>query len=75
MKKVYKVFLLILLFVFLSTLNPNNKDLIIKKKNNFFNIKNIVIINNNLIKESVINKNLKNIYNKNIFLIKKSDIE
>jgi len=75
MRKVYKVFLIILLFIFLSTLNPNSEDLVIKKKNNFFNIKNIIITNNNLINEKIITKKLKNIFNKNIFLIKKNDIK
>ena len=75
MKKIYRIVLLLVVFIFLSTYNPKNLDLVTEKNNTFFKIKNIEILNNFLIKNSEIEEKLSNIYNKNIFLIKGSDIE
>ena len=73
MKKFYKIFLLIFVFIFLSTIN--NNILNIKKKNkNYFNIQNIVVSNNTLIEKSLIIKKLDSLYKKNIFLLKKKDV-
>ena len=75
MKKFYRTALLLILFIFLSTFNPTKLNLISKKNDNLFKIKNIEIQNNLLIKENEIEKRLQNIYKKNIFFIREKDIE
>ena len=75
MNKFYRIFLLLTTFIFLSSYNPNKLNLISEKNNKFFKIQNIIITNNYLIKESVINEKLNEVYNKNIFLIKRKDTE
>ena len=75
MKKLYRIVLLILVLIFLSTYSPNKFDLILEKNNTFLKIQKIKIVNNFLIKSSEINEKLSAIYNRNIFSIKKRDIE
>ena len=75
MNKFYRIFLLLTTFIFLSSYNPNKFNLASEKNNKFFKIQNIIIVNNFLIKKSVINEKLVEIYNKNIFLIKRKDTE
>ena len=75
MKKLYRIVLLILVLIFLSTYSPNKSDLILEKSNTFLKIQKIKIVNNFLIKSSEINEKLSTIYNRNIFSIKKEDIE
>lgn len=75
MKKLYRIILLLLIFIFVTTFNPVELNLISKKNNTFFKIDNIQIENNLLIKKNEIEKRIQNIYNKNIFFIKKEDIE
>jgi len=75
MKKNFRIVLLFIVFIFISTFNPNKFNLILEKKNTYFEIENIIIVNNSLIKTNEIKKKLDEIYNKNIFLIKKSDVE
>ena len=75
MKKFYKIFLLFVVFIFLTTYNHIKFDLISEGKYTIFEIKNIEIINNFLINEEEIKKKLGSLLNKNIFLIKRSDIE
>ena len=75
MKKLYKIFLFLIVFIFLSTFNPQELHWISKKKEGLFNIKNIEIENNSLIKEEQIKSKIENIYKKNIFFISRSDIE
>ena len=75
MKKFYRIILLLITLVFLTTYSPGNLDLEIKKKNILFKIKKIEILNNFLIPKHEIDKKLSKIYNKNIFLIKRKDIE
>ena len=75
MKKLYRIVLLILVLIFLSTYSPNKFDLILEKNNNFLKIQKIKIVNNFLIKSSEIKEKLSTIYNRNIFSIKKEDIE
>ena len=60
--------------IFLSTYTPSKFKSEEKKKNLFFNIKNIIILNTSLIKEETVKEKLSGIYNKNIFFVKKSDI-
>jgi len=75
MNKFYRIFLLLIAFIFLSTYNPNKLDLISEKNKIFFKIQNIIIINNFLIEKQALTEKLNQIYNKNIFLIKRNDIE
>jgi len=74
MKKFYKIFLLIISLVFLTTYNPNKSDKNIEN-NIFFKIEKIIISNNFLVKEEEIISKVKKLYNKNILLIKREDIE
>jgi len=75
MKKFYKIFLLIISLVFLTTYNPNKFEENLENKNNFFKIKKIIIINNFLVKKEEIISKIKPLYSKNILLIKRKDIE
>ena len=75
MIKLYRIVLLILVLIFLSTYSPNKFGLILEKNNTFLKIQKIKIVNNFLIKSSEIKEKLSKIYNRNIFLIKKKDIE
>ena len=75
MKKLYRIVLLLIVFIFLSTYNPHRLDLISEENNALFKIQNIEILNNFLVKKSEIKEKLNKIYNKNIFLIKREDIE
>ena len=75
MKKFYRTALLLILLIFLSTFNPIELDLISKKSDALFKIKNIEIKNNLLIDKSELKKKLHNIYKKNIFFIREKDIE
>ena len=74
MKKIYRIFLLLFTLIFLSTYSPSKFKSEEKKKNLFFNIKNIIILNTSLIKEETVKEKLSGIYNKNTFFVKKSDI-
>ena len=65
MKKFYKIFLLIISLIFLTTYNPNKFEENLEQKNNFFRIKKIIILNNSLVKnENVIARYLSGIYYK-----------
>ena len=75
MNKFYKIFLLIISLVFLTTYNPNNLENNLENNNTFFKIEKIIISNNFLVKEKEIISKLKPLYNKNILLIKRKDIE
>ena len=71
MKKFYRTTLLLILLIFLSTFNPIELNLISKKNDMLFKIKNIEIKNNLLIDKSEIKKKLHNIYKKIFFLLEK----
>ena len=75
MKKLYRIILLLIVLIFLSTFNPKEIDLISKENNPLFKIQNIEIRNNFLIKKNEIEEKLSKIYNKNIFFVKRTDIE
>ena len=75
MKKFYKIFLLVIVLTFSSTYNPKESHLNNQKNEPLFQIENIEIKNNFLIKEDEIEKKLKKIYKKNIFFIKINEIE
>jgi len=75
MKKFYKIVLLFLALTFLTTYNPHKFYSPDKKKDFFFKIKNIEIINTNLIDKDKIYKKLLKIYQKNIVFVNRKDIE
>ena len=74
MKKLYKIVALLTAFVFLTTYNPSEFNIFSKNKNFFFKIKNIEILNNNIIDENEIDKKLQHLYGKNILIIERDDI-
>ena len=75
MKKLYRIVLLIIVLIFLSTYSPSEFNLALEKNNAFLKIEKILIVDNFLIKNSKIEEKLSQIYNKNIFLIKRKNIE
>ena len=75
MKKLYRIIILLVAFIFLTTYSPNEFNVFPKKKNLFFKIQNIKIVNNHLIEESKIIGKLTEIYEKNILFIERNDIE
>ena len=75
MKKLYRIIILLAALIFLTTYSPNEFSTFPTKKNFFFKIKNIKIVNNHLIEESKIIEKLAKIYGKNILFIERNDIE
>jgi len=75
MKKLYRIIILLVTLIFLTTYSPNKFSVIPKKKNFFFKIQNIKIVNNHLISEHKIAEKLTQIYNKNILFFNKNYIE
>ena len=59
MKKFYRIVLLLIILVFITTYNPHQLSLISDNKIKFFNIKNISVENNLLIKKTEIEDKLK----------------
>ena len=75
MKKAYRIILLSIVFIFLSSYNPNEFNLNFENKNTFFKIKNIKIVNNILINKKEVESKLTKIYNQNIFFLEKQEIK
>ena len=75
MKKFYRIILLLIVLIFLSTFNTKEFNLISKKSDVLFKIENIEIKNNFLINKNEIKEKLSNIRKENIFFIKRKDIE
>ena len=75
MKKLYRIVLLLLTLVFLTTYSPNKFNFFPKKKDLFFKIQNIEIVNNQIINQNEITEKLAHIYRKNIFSIERNDLE
>ena len=75
MKKFYTIIILLVTLTFLTTYSPNKFNVFPKKKNIFFKISNIEIINNHIINEKEIIEKLAHIYEKNILFIKRNDLE
>ena len=75
MKRFYRIFLLIIVFVFLSTYSPNKFEVDLENNSTFFKIEKIIISNNLLINKDDILTKLNQVYGKNILLIKRKDIE
>ena len=75
MKKLYRVVLLLGALIFLTTYNPTGFNNFPKQKYPFFKIKNIKVVNNNIINEEEILEKLNHIYDKNIIVIKRNDLE
>ena len=75
MKKFYRVIILFIVFIVISTINPRDQETKSNKKNIFFSINEIEIENNDLIDKEKILEKLKRIYGKNILYLKKYEIE
>ena len=75
MKKLYRIIILLAALTFLTTYSPNEFNGFPKKKNFFFKIQNIKIVNNHLIDENRIIEKLTEIYEKNILFVGRNDIE
>ena len=75
MKKFYKIIILLIVLIFLTTYNPNEVNISPKKNSPFFTIQNIEVVNNSLVQISEIKEKLNLIYEKNIFFVKRKDIE
>jgi len=75
MKKFYRITLLIIVLVFITTYYPFQLHLVSEDKVTFFNIKNIIIENNLLIEEEEVINKLEKVYNKNILFINSRDIK
>ena len=75
MSKYYRIIILCIVLIFLTTYNPNKLSTLQKKNYHFFKIQNIEVVNNILVKEGEIIKKLIQIKGKNIFLINRKDIE
>ena len=74
MKKLYRIIILLVAFIFLTTYNPNKFSVSPQKKNFFFKIQNIEIVNNHLIDENKIIEKLNEIYEKNILFVESNQI-
>jgi len=75
MKKLYRIVTLLVLLIFLTTYSPNELNIFPTKKNLFFKIQNIEVVNNHLINKNKIVEKLAQIYEKNILFIKRDDVE
>ena len=75
MKKLYRIVLLLVTLIFLSTYSPSEFNAFSKKENLFFKIQNIQIINNQIISKNEIAAKLAHIHEKNILIIKRADLE
>ena len=75
MKKLYRIIVLLIVFIFLSTYSPKELQILSQEKNVFFGVKKIEIKNVYLINKQEIIKKLNQIYDKNILFIKKKEIE
>ena len=75
MKKFYRIFLLLILLITLTTFTPSELNTFPKKKNFLFKIKNVEIIENQIINKQEIKEKLTDVYGKNIFFVKKNDLE
>ena len=75
MKKLYRIIVLLIALIFLSTYSPKELQILSQEKNVFFGVKKIEIKNVYLINKQEIIKKLNQIYDKNILFIKKKEIE
>jgi len=75
MKKLYRIIVLLITLIFLSTYSPKELQILSQEKNVFFGVKKIEIKNVYLINKQEIIKKLNQIYDKNILFIKKKEIE
>ena len=76
MKKLYKIFFLFILLIFLTTYTPKKFDIISQKEiSSFFNIQKIEIVDNYLVSDQEIKPHLKKLYGQNIFFVKYESLE
>ena len=66
MKIFYRIFILLITFLLLTTFNPGEINFFPNKSKNYFSINKIEITNNQLISKNDINEKLKHVYKKNI---------
>ena len=74
MKIFYRIFILLITFLLLTTFNPGEINFFPNKSKNYFSINKIEITNNQLISKNDINEKLKHVYKKNILFIDKKQI-
>ena len=74
MNKSKKIFFFIIIFLAISTYYPKTSKSPFAFLGNYFGIKFIHVTNNFLIEEAEIKKKLAIIYNRNIFFIKKEEV-
>ena len=75
MKKLYRIIVLLLVLIFITTYSPSALNIFPQKKDFFLKIQNIEIVNNHLIDKVKIIEKLTAIYEKNILFINRDDIE
>ena len=75
MKKLYRIIVLLLVLIFITTYSPSGLNIFPQKKDFFLKIQNIEIVNNHLIDKVKIIEKLTAIYEKNILFINRDDIE
>tara|TARA_Y100000590_G_scaffold417719_1_gene517713 strand:- start:1878 stop:2561 length:684 start_codon:yes stop_codon:yes gene_type:complete len=75
MRKFYRIILLIIIFVLLTTYNSKHNKIFQQSKDTFFKITKIEIVGNKLTKSKEIKEKLNDIYGKNILFIKEDDIK
>lgn len=63
-------FIVVISFLLLTTINPNQKIIFSK-----FNIKEIIVVNNHILKDKDIKLLLREIYDKNLLFLKSKEIE
>ena len=66
MKKLYTIFLLLIMLIFLTTYTPSGLNVFPDKENSFFKIKKIEILNNHRISEKEIYEKLAHIYSQTV---------
>ena len=75
MKKFYKISLLFLSLIFLTTFNPIEFNNFKKKNNYFFKVKYLEVTGNQITNQKDIINKLSQIIDQNIFFVEKKDIE
>ena len=75
MKKFYKTVFLLITLIFLTTYTPGKLNFSKEKNIFFFTIRNIEIVNNELVNKNEILEKLSHIYKQDLFSVKKNDIE
>ena len=75
MKKFYRIIVLLLVLIFLTTYSPNELNISSNKSSVVFKVRNVLVKDNHIIDKNIIIEKLKAVYGSNIFLVKRKDIE